>query len=44
MTDVESNPTVHRELDGDKFGTFRDFSNNTVKHFDKIALFYKELH
>src|SRR5687768_15258232 len=26
------------------FGTFRDYSNQQVKHFDKIALFYKELH
>jgi len=32
------------ERDGEMFGTFRDFSNNRVDHFDKIALFYKDLH
>jgi len=41
MTEVE----IRGEKDGEIFGTFRDFTNNkTVKHFDKIALFYKELH
>jgi len=32
------------EKDGEMFGEFRDFSKNTVKHYDKIGLFYKDLH
>jgi inositol oxygenase len=40
MTEVE----IRGEKDGEMFGTFRDYSKNQVKHFDKIALFYKELH
>lgn len=40
MTEV----ATRGEKDGEMFGEFRDFSKNTVKHFDKIGLFYKELH
>jgi inositol oxygenase len=40
---VEEAPRV-AEADGDKFGTFRDYSKSQVKHFDKIALFYKDCH
>jgi inositol oxygenase len=40
MTAVE----VRGEKDGEMFGTFRDFSGKQVKHFDKISLFYKDLH
>jgi len=41
MTEVIAN---RGEKDGEIFGNFRDYSKNQVKHFDKIALFYKELH
>jgi len=40
MTAVE----VRGEKDGEMFGSFRDFSGKQVKHFDKISLFYKDLH
>jgi len=40
MTEV----ATRGEKDGEMFGEFRDFSKNTVKHFDKIGAFYKELH
>jgi len=40
MTEVVS----RGEKEGEIFGEFRDYTNQRVKHFDKIALFYKELH
>jgi len=40
MTEV----VTRGEKDGEIFGTFRDYGHNQVKHFDKIAMFYKELH
>jgi inositol oxygenase len=40
MTEV----VTRGEKDGEIFGEFRDYTNQRVKHFDKIALFYKELH
>lgn len=40
MTEVE----IRGEKDGEMFGSFRDFSGKQVKHFDKISLFYKDLH
>jgi len=40
MTAVE----IRGEKDGEMFGSFRDFSGKQVKHFDKISLFYKDLH
>jgi len=40
MTEV----ATRGEKDGEMFGTFRDFAHNQVKHFDKIGMFYKELH
>jgi inositol oxygenase len=42
MTEVEA--ARGGEKDGEIFGTFRDYSKKQVQHFDKIALFYKELH
>jgi len=42
MTEVAV--SEHREKDGEMFGTFRDYTKKEVKHFDKIALFYKDLH
>jgi len=32
------------EKDREIYGTFRDFGRKQVKHYDRIALFYKELH
>jgi len=43
MTEVDVSNT-RGEKEGEMFGEFRDFGKNQVKHFDKIALFYKELH
>jgi len=47
MTDIVSDATVNSargEKEGEMYGTFRDYSNNQVKHFDKIAQFYKDCH
>jgi len=41
---LEPTTLLRGEKEGEKYGAFRDFSKNQVKHFDKIALFYKELH
>jgi len=44
MAAVATANPARGEVDGDMYGTFRDYSKNTVQHFDKIAQFYHDLH